>query len=129
MGRADNARHRGRVLGLRRDGAIVRRPALWSIERRGNGGTTADVLLFNKEQGMISEDSPAAGDKAERGKRASFDRQSGAVHGSGSGAGGGGNPDEDYDQDAAAGAGAEPAGGPRPLDRAVDRPIDRDEGR
>lgn len=78
---------------------------------------------------MISEDGTARGDEAERGKRGSFDRQSGAVHGSGSGAGGGGNPDEDYDQDAAAGAGAEPVGGPRPLERAVDRPIDRDEGR
>lgn len=78
---------------------------------------------------MISENGPAAGDEAERGKRGSFDPQSGEVHGSGSGAGGGGNPDEDYDQDAAAGAGAEPAGGPRPLERAIDRPIDRDEGR
>ena len=73
---------------------------------------------------MISEDGPAAGDDAERGKRGSFDPHSGDVHGSGSGAGGGGNPDEDYDQDAAAGAGAEPVGGPRPLERAVDRPID-----
>lgn len=78
---------------------------------------------------MISEDRPAANDEAERGKRGSFDPQTGAVHGSGSGAGGGGNPDEDYDQDAAAGAGAEPVGGPRPLERAVNRPIDRDEGR
>lgn len=78
---------------------------------------------------MTSEDGRMASGTAERGKRASFDRQSGAVHGSGSGAGGGGNPDEDYDQDAAAGAGAEPAGGPRPIERAVDRPIDRDEGR
>jgi hypothetical protein len=77
---------------------------------------------------MISQDRPAADETSERGKRGSFD-QSGAVHGSGSGAGGGGNPDEDYDQDAAAGAAAEPAGGPRPRDRAVDRPIDRDEGR
>ena len=77
----------------------------------------------------MREQGPAAGDESERGKRASFDPQSGAVHGSGSGAGGGGNPGEDYDQDAAAGAGAEPAGGPRPIERGVDRPIDRDEGR
>lgn len=56
--------------------------------------------------------------RSERGKRASFDRRTGAVHGSGSGAGGGGNPDEDYDGDAAAGAGAEPAGGPLPADKA-----------
>ena len=46
----------------------------------------------------------------ERGKRASFDRRSGEVHGSGSGAGGEGNPAEDYDQDSMAGAGAEPDG-------------------
>ena len=43
--------------------------------------------------------------QSERGKRPSFDRHSGEVHGSGSGAGGGGNPDEDYDQDGKAGAG------------------------
>lgn len=48
----------------------------------------------------------------ERGKRASFDRKTGEVHGSGSGAGGGGNPGEDYDSDPNAGAAAEPAGGP-----------------
>jgi hypothetical protein len=100
-----------------------------SIERGGNGGSGADVLLLEKEQGMSSEYGRGASEPAERGKRASFDRQSGAVHGSGSGAGGGGNPGEDYDQDAAAGAGAEPASGPRPIERAVDRPIDRDEGR
>ena len=47
---------------------------------------------------------------SERGKRSSFDRRSGEVHGSGSGAGGEGNPDEDYDSDSAAGAGAEPDG-------------------
>lgn len=43
--------------------------------------------------------------EGERGKRASFDPQSGAVHGSGSGAGGSGNPDEDYDSDPMAGGG------------------------
>ena len=66
-------------------------------------------------------------DTDERGKRASFDPQSGEVHGSGSGAGGGGNPDEDFDSDAAAGGGAPPTGGPRNRDEAVDRPIDPDE--
>jgi hypothetical protein len=45
---------------------------------------------------------------SERGKPASFDRRTGAVHGSGSGAGGEGNPNEDYDQDSMAGSGAEP---------------------
>ncbi|MDB5698470.1 MAG: hypothetical protein JWN69_1274 [Alphaproteobacteria bacterium] len=65
----------------------------------------------------------------ERGKRGSFDPHSGEVHGSGSGAGGGGNPSEDYDQDPVAGGGADPVGGPRPIDEAVDRPIDADEGR
>lgn len=67
-------------------------------------------------------------DESERGKRASFDAKSGEVHGSGSGAGGGGNRDEDYDQDPMAGSGAEPEGGPREIDEAVKRPIDRDEG-
>lgn len=65
---------------------------------------------------------------SERGKRATFDPESGEVHGSGSGAGGGGNPDEDYDSDPMAGSGDEPEGGPRPADEAVDRPIDKDEG-
>ena len=63
----------------------------------------------------------------ERGKPASFDPESGEVHGSGSGSGGGGNPGEDYDQDPMAGAGAEPPHGPRAQD-AADRPIDADEG-
>ena len=67
-------------------------------------------------------------DDSERGKPATFDRKSGEVHGSGSGAGGGGNPREDYDSDSMAGAGAEPEGGPKGADKAVSRPIDRDEG-
>ena len=49
-------------------------------------------------------------DDSERGKRATFDRRTGEVHGSGSGAGGEGNPNEDYDSDPMAGAGAEPDG-------------------
>jgi len=63
-------------------------------------------------------------DDSERGKPASLDRRTGAVHGSGSGAGGEGNPNEDYDGDAKAGAGAEPDGAPRPADD--DIPIKRD---
>ena len=59
----------------------------------------------------------------ERGKRASFDRRTGEVHGSGSGAGGEGNPREDYDSDSSAGAGAEPDG-TQPV-----KPRDRLEGR
>ena len=47
-------------------------------------------------------------DDSERGKRATFDRRTGEVHGSGSGAGGEGNPNEDYDSDPMAGAGTEP---------------------
>jgi len=66
--------------------------------------------------------------ESERGKRASFDRQTGEVHGSGSGAGGEGNPGEDYDMDPMAGAGAEPGKGPRPAADSATRPIDRDEG-
>ena len=65
---------------------------------------------------------------SERGKRASFDPESGEVHGSGSGAGGEGNRDEDYDKDPMAGAGAEPLKGPRPISDAADRPVDSDEG-
>ena len=64
----------------------------------------------------------------ERGRPATFDPASGEVHGSGSGAGGGGNPREDYDGDPMAGAGHEPAGAPRPIDRAAERPTDPDEG-
>ena len=64
----------------------------------------------------------------ERGKRASFDPQSGEVHGSGSGAGGGGNPNEDYDSDPMGGSGSEPERGPRSKGKAADRPIDPDEG-
>jgi hypothetical protein len=66
--------------------------------------------------------------ESERGKPASFDPRTGEVHGSGSGAGGGGNRGEDYDGDSMAGAGAPPQQGPRPIDEAVDRPIDPDEG-
>jgi hypothetical protein len=72
-------------------------------------------------------DSEEAGE-SERGKRASFDRRTGEVHGSGSGAGGEGNPDEDYDKDPMAGAGAEPLKGPRGHGDAARRPIDPDEG-
>ena len=45
------------------------------------------------------------GSDSERGREASFDPDTGAVHGSGSGAGGGGHPDEDYDGDPQAGSG------------------------
>jgi hypothetical protein len=67
------------------------------------------------------------GDKSERGRPASFDPKSGAVHGSGSGAGGFGNPDEDYDSDPGAGSGAEgaradPARG-REEDRSAHHPL------
>lgn len=71
-------------------------------------------------------DDPRRGD--ERGDRATFDPDSGEVHGSGSGAGGGGNPGEDYDSDPMAGSGVPHQGGPRPIDEALDRPIDKDEG-
>ena len=54
--------------------------------------------------------------KTERGKRASFDRKTGEVHGSGSGAGGGGNPAEDYDSDPNSGGGAEPGEAPSGLE-------------
>ena len=67
-------------------------------------------------------------DRSERGQPATFDPKSGEVHGSGSGAGGGGNRDEDYDKDPMAGARDAPAGAPRPIGEAEDRPIDPDEG-
>lgn len=76
---------------------------------------------------MAGRDGESPG-TTERGKRASFDRKSGEVHGSGSGAGGEGNPNEDYDKDPMAGAGAEPAKGPRKESDAANRPIDADEG-
>jgi hypothetical protein len=65
---------------------------------------------------------------SERGKPASFDPDSGEVHGSGSGAGGGGNPTEDYDQDPMAGARRDLPGDPRPAEEGVQRPTDADEG-
>jgi len=72
-------------------------------------------------------DSGGEGD-SERGRRATFDRRTGEVHGSGAGAGGEGNPDEDYDKDPMAGAGAEPLKGPGAAADSADRPIDPDEG-
>ncbi|HET9638513.1 MAG TPA: hypothetical protein VFP12_04830 [Allosphingosinicella sp.] len=60
-----------------------------------------------------------ADDESERGRPATFDPESGEVHGSGSGAGGGGNPDEDYDRDPMAGSGAEPPHGPRTADEGI----------
>ena len=64
-------------------------------------------------------------ERSERGKPASFDRRTGAVHGSGSGAGGEGHPDEDYDQDSTAGSGAEPDGAQpvKPRDRLEGKPV------
>ena len=67
-------------------------------------------------------------DGEERGKRASFDSVSGEVHGSGSGAGANAGAREDYDDDPISGGGEDQVGGPRPRDRAIDRPIDPDEG-
>ena len=75
----------------------------------------------------VDFDTDSSGD-SERGKRASFDRRTGEVHGSGSGAGGEGNPNEDYDQDPMAGAGAEPLKGPRADGDSAARPVDPDEG-
>ncbi len=71
---------------------------------------------------------PPGPDRVEHGKRATYDPKSGEVHGSGSGAGGGGNPREDHDGDPMAGAGRAPQGDARPIEEAVQRPIDPDEG-
>jgi len=59
----------------------------------------------------------------ERGKRASFDRRTGEVHGSGSGAGRDGNTDEDYDSDSTGGGAERP--GESPTDEAKQHPRDR----
>lgn len=62
-------------------------------------------------------------EESERGRRASVDRRTGEVHGSGSGAGGSGNPREDYGSKAEQGGGGlKAAGGPKPIDRAEQRP-------
>jgi hypothetical protein len=53
----------------------------------------------------------AAAKGSDRGKRATFDRQTGQVSGSGSGAGNGGVGDEDYDDDLSAGSGGGRKGG------------------
>ena len=68
------------------------------------------------------------GQEKERGQPATFDPQSGEVHGSGSGAGANGNPNEDHDGDPMAGGGKDATGGPRPASDAVRRPVDPDEG-
>jgi hypothetical protein len=97
-------------------------------ERRRFGARSGAELEEESQVAADKQKSPGEPTQDERGKRASFDPKSGEVHGSGSGAGGGGNPNEDYDSDPMAGAGAEPQGGPRPRSKAVDRPIDPDEG-
>lgn len=83
---------------------------------------------FPSVGGGAPQHSPEGPADRERGRPATFDPQSGEVHGSGSGAGGGGNPREDHDGDPMAGAGHEPSGDSRRIDQAVDRPIDPDEG-
>ncbi|MFN3944734.1 MAG: hypothetical protein ACK4K7_07380 [Allosphingosinicella sp.] len=85
-------------------------------QRDGDAKHPSDLL----DKGQQAED--------ERGRPASFDRQTGEVHGSGSGAGGGGNPAEDHDKDPMAGAGKDPMGAPRDIDDATPRAIDPDEG-
>jgi hypothetical protein len=67
-------------------------------------------------------------DESERGKRASFDRVSGEVHGSGSGTGANAGADEDYDDDVIAGGGEDQVGGPRPATEGVKGRTDPDEG-
>ena len=84
--------------------------------------------MSDRDTARPSERPEGATDEGGRGSRASFDPQTGEVHGSGSGAGGGGNPDEDYDQDPMAGAGNDLPGRPRHAEEGVQRPIDPDEG-
>ncbi|QAY77620.1 hypothetical protein [Sphingosinicella sp. BN140058] len=87
----------------------------------------ADTTFDTPGGGSPAPSAPGAAD-SERGRPATFDPKSGEVHGSGSGAGGGGNQAEDYDGDPMAGASQEPVGRARPIDKAIDRPIDPDEG-
>ncbi len=77
---------------------------------------------------MADQERRPGADRVERGKPASFDPQSGEVHGSGAGAGANANPGEDYDADPMAGDGSDQGGGPRPRSRGEDRPTDPDEG-
>jgi hypothetical protein len=53
----------------------------------------------------------AAADGADRGKRATFDRKTGAVSGSGSGAGDSSVGNEDYDRNLGTGSGSDRQGG------------------
>jgi hypothetical protein len=83
----------------------------------------------DRQTGGGSRESHSPGpDAVEHGRRGTYDPKSGEVHGSGSGAGGGGNPREDHDGDPMAGAGRPPQGDARPIEEAVQRPIDPDEG-
>lgn len=83
---------------------------------------------YSSTGGGSREDSPPGIARDERGERGTYDPDSGEVHGSGSGAGGGGNAAEDYDKDASAGARVPPAGAPRTMENADERPVDPDEG-
>jgi hypothetical protein len=91
---------------------------------RSGTSATSSALKSIREKRMQERDEK----EDERGKRASFDRASGEVHGAGSGAGGGGNLREDYDSDPMSGAGEEPQGGPRPIDEAARNPEDKHQG-
>ena len=77
---------------------------------------------------MADQERRAGTDRMERGKRASFDRATGEVHGSGAGAGANANPGEDYDNDSIAGDGDDQIGGPWPRSAGNDRPTTSDEG-
>ena len=67
-------------------------------------GVTENLSSLNHQQGDAREfEGQLDNESAERGRPASFDPVTGAVHGSGPNAGGGGTAAEDYDQDSAGG--------------------------
>lgn len=72
-------------------------------EERLIPGETQNLSSSNHQSGDAALKGNVGPDDGERGKRASFDPQTGAVHGSGANAGGGGASGEDYDTDNAGG--------------------------
>jgi hypothetical protein len=70
-------------------------------------GETENLSSSHHEQGDAARPHDKLDQETERGQRAGFDPDTGAVSGSGANAGGGGAGGEDYDQDSA-GGGAKP---------------------
>ena len=81
----------------------------YARERKAAEGATLPAGTVAARPEDCPPDETVPGLPPEAGRRASFDPETGEVHGSGMGAGGG-NPGEDYDSDSATGDGVVPTG-------------------